>query len=115
MQELDRVFQRQDVLVLCGVDVIDQRGHRARLAGPRYAGDQNHTALGECDRLEHRWKPQLLKRGDLKRNNSHYDHEARPLLQDVYAEPPNSLRAPGAIVVLNLVDPGAVFLVRNKT
>ena len=49
VEKLDRILDREDVLVPRAVDVVEQRGERRRLAGAGRAGDEDETArlLGE--------------------------------------------------------------------
>lgn len=53
VDELDRVFHRQDVGLAVAVDVVDHGSERGALAGARGAGDEDETArlvAHACDR-----------------------------------------------------------------
>ena len=100
VQKLQRVLQRHNVLLLRGVDVVDHCRHGTRFSGPRRPGDEHHAALRASNSLEHVGQMQRLEGRHLKRNHTHDDHEARPLPQDVHAEPAHALCAPRAVVVL---------------
>jgi len=114
VQKLDRAFQRHDVPVHALVDVVDQRRHRARLAGARPPAHQHQPVVREGDALQRIGEPQLLQRRNLERDDAHHDHEARPLPQDVDAEAANARRAPRTVVVQYPVDSRPVVLVRDQ-
>ena len=54
MQELDRIFDRDDVGAAVLVDVLDHRRERRRLARAGHAGDEHQAARLHRDLLEHR-------------------------------------------------------------
>jgi hypothetical protein len=63
VDELDRVFDRDDVAVAVLVAVAEQRRHRRRLAAARRADEHHDPALGHDHVLQHRRQPQLLEHG----------------------------------------------------
>ena len=68
---LDRVLDREDVLVALGVDLVDHRGQRRRLAAAGRAGDQHEPArpIGQRRRAP-RGSPSSLERADLLRESA---------------------------------------------
>ena len=86
VQELDRVLDREDVLVARLVDLVDQRRERGRLAGAGRAGHEHDAArlLGE---LAHdRRQAELLDRHRLGRDQAERGAERAALEEGVDAE-----------------------------
>jgi hypothetical protein len=52
VDELDRVFERQDVLAIDAVDVIQHRPDRGALAAARDAGQQDHALFVVTELLD---------------------------------------------------------------
>ena len=61
VDELDRVFDGNDVAVAVAVAVIDQRRQRRRFAGAGAADEDDQTALGHRDVLEHGRQPEFVE------------------------------------------------------
>ena len=61
VDELDRVFDGEDVPALGCVLVVDHRGKRGRLAGAGRPGDQHHAPRGVGDILENLRGAQLFQ------------------------------------------------------
>ena len=87
MDELDRVFQRDDVLLLRRVDQIDHGGQRGRLARAGRPRHQDQAVLPERQRLHHLGETELLEGADLSRDDPEDGALAVPLVEDVDAEP----------------------------
>ena len=68
VQELDRVLDREDVLVPGVVDVVEQRGERRRLARAGRPGDEHEPARLVGELVEPRRDAELLERLDLVRD-----------------------------------------------
>ena len=60
VQKLDRVFDGDDVVGALGVDAVDHRRQRRRLARPGGTGDQHHAALLLADAIDHARQVQLV-------------------------------------------------------
>ena len=87
VHELDRILDRDDVVVAVPVDVVDHRAERRRLARAGRPGHE-HEALRQPAQLQDvRREAELLGGQDLARN--HAEDGARPLAihEDVGAEP----------------------------
>ena len=67
---LDRILDREDVIVALGVDLVDHRRQRRRLAAAGRAGDEHEAArpLGELG--EHRRQAELAEDADLLRESA---------------------------------------------
>ena len=97
VQELDRVLDREDVLVARLVDLVDQRGERGRLAGAGRAGHEHDAArlLGE---LAHdRRQAELLDRHRLGRDQAERGAERAALEEGVDAEAADAGDAVGEV------------------
>ena len=87
VHELDRVFDRDDVLVPVPVDVVHQRAQRRRLARAGRPGDQ-HQPLGQRAELQDvRRQVELLGRQDGRRDDAEHGAHALAVGKDVGAEP----------------------------
>ena len=58
---LDRILDREDVLVALGVDLVDHRRQRRRLAAAGRAGDEHEAARPLGERRQHRRQPELAE------------------------------------------------------
>ena len=65
---LDRILDGEDVLVALGVDLVDHRRERRRLAAAGRAGDEHEAARPVGQRGEHRRQAQLAEGADLLGN-----------------------------------------------
>ncbi len=79
VQELDRVLDREDVLVPRRVDPVEQRRERGRLARARRARDEDQAARLVGEVVEARRHPELLERLDLLRDQPEGGADARAL------------------------------------
>ena len=86
VQELDRVLDREDVLVPGVVDVVEQRGERRRLAGAGRAGDEHEAARLVRELVEASRDAELLERLDLVRDQPEGGADGRALKVGVDAE-----------------------------
>ena len=86
VQELDRVLDREDVLVALLVDPVDHRGERRRLTGPGRPGNEHEAARLVREVEQHRRQAELLELGDIRRNRPHDRANRRPLEERVHAE-----------------------------
>jgi hypothetical protein len=65
MHELDRVLNRDDVMVPRPVDVVDQRAQRGRLSRTRRPGDENESFVQMTELQQVLRKSQLFSRQNL--------------------------------------------------
>src|SRR5439155_710407 len=70
MHELDRVLDGQDVIVALGVDLVDHRRQRRRLAAAGRAGDEHQAARLLRERREHGRQAQIAERANLFRDDA---------------------------------------------
>ena len=70
VEELDRVFDRDDVLPARAVDVADQGGERRRLPRAGRPGDEEQSALLVAKALNAGRQPQLVEAGHLGRDHA---------------------------------------------
>ena len=87
MDELDRVFDGQNVRVLVFIDVIDHRRQRRRLAGTSWAGHQHDAARIFGDILEDFRTVQIFQGQDLRRNGSENRPRTTVLVEGIDPEP----------------------------
>jgi hypothetical protein len=86
VNELDRIFDRDDVVGAVLVDEVDHRRERCRLAGARRSG-HDHEALRQPAEIHARLRQsQLLGGDDLDRDLAHDAADAVPVLEHVHAE-----------------------------
>ena len=83
---LDRILDRQDVLVPLRVDLVEHRRQRRRLAAAGRAGDQHQPArpIGEVG--QHRRQAELAEGADLFRDQPVDRADRAALVEDVAAE-----------------------------
>ena len=61
---LDRILQRDDVLVPRVIDLVENRRQRRRLTGAGFAGDQHDALLQRREAAHHLREPQRVERRD---------------------------------------------------
>ena len=66
---LDRILDGEDVLAPLGVDLVDHRGQRRRLAAAGRTGDEHEAARPIGERRQHRRQPELVEALDLSRES----------------------------------------------
>ena len=86
VDKFDRILNGQDVGVIVGVDVIDHRRQRRRLARSGRAGHQNQPTRVAGDFLEEFGAAQILQRQDLGGNGPEHRRRAPVLIEGVDAE-----------------------------
>ena len=85
-ERIDGVLDRDDVLRVVGVDVVDHRRERRRLARAGGAGEQNQAALLVGDLVDDRGEQELRRGLDLKGNGAADDRNRAALNEGVDAE-----------------------------
>ena len=87
MQELDRIFDREDVLGARLVDQVDDRGQRRRLARSGRTGDE-HDAVLAAPRSRQATAGRFRSASDgiFVGDDAHHDREGAALAEDVDAE-----------------------------
>ena len=106
VQELDRILDRHDVLVLGPVDVVHHRRHGRALAAPAHAGHQHESPLRLGDLRQRLGQPEGLDGGNGERDDPHDDHEGGALAEHVDPETADAGHAPGTVEVPQAVDLG---------
>ncbi len=86
VQELDGVFDGDDVLVPLAVDLVEHRGQRRRLAGAGRAGDEDESARAVAELRDDRGQAQLVERLDLVRDGAEDRADRAALVEEVGAE-----------------------------
>ena len=86
MEELDRILDREDVLVPRLVDVVEQRGERRRLARAGRAGDEHEAARVVGEFVELRRHVELFEAADVGRDQPEGGRDALALEEHVDAE-----------------------------
>jgi hypothetical protein len=86
VDELDRVFHREDVAELGFVQVVDHRGQRGGLARARRAGHQHHATRLERELPENLRRIQLLERQNLGWNRPEHRTRAAVLIERIHPE-----------------------------
>ena len=76
MNVLDRVFDRDDLGPVVGVDQVDHGGERRALSAAGRAGHQRQAAPGEGDVVNHLRKVEGFDRGDVRADRPHGHAEA---------------------------------------
>ena len=87
------------------VDLVDHRGERRRLAGPRRTGDEHQTARALRQRGQHLRQTELLERLDLLGNDAVDGADGAPLVEHVGAEPRHALDAEREVELERLLEP----------
>ena len=104
VQVLDRIFDGEDVRVPLGVDLVDHRGQRRRLAAAGRAGDEHETARAFGELGDDAWQRELLEAADLL-GNLPVDRADRPLLvEEVAAEPGDAADAEREVELERLLE-----------
>ena len=86
--ELDRILEREDVLAVGAVDVVEHRPDRGALAGAGDPGQQHHPLVEHAEPLDALRQEEALEVGD-RVVDAAGDHAHRSLLgEQVDAEPP---------------------------
>ena len=88
MQDLDRVLDRDDVLLARAVDEVEHRRERGRLAGAGRAGDEHEPAVLAGEALHARRQAERLEARDLDRDDAERERDRAALAEAVDAEAP---------------------------
>src|SRR5690349_4670825 len=86
MRKLDGIFNRDDVVVLCFIDQIDDRGERGTFAAAGRAGNEHDPILQLDDVAQLRRQIEILKSRRPFRNHTHYDRMRSALFEYVDAK-----------------------------
>src|SRR5580704_19645945 len=93
MQELDRVLDRDHVLFVLVVDLVEHRGKRRRLTGTGRSRDEHEAAGFIAQTPHHRRQGQLVETLDFPRNRTEYSRDCAALMENVAAEACQALQA----------------------
>src|SRR5437660_4692892 len=93
MEELDRILDRDDVLVTLTVDLVDHRSQRRRFSGAGRAGHQDQSARSVANLFDDRRQSELFERQDLVRDLPVDGRCRSALIEDVGAESSQTLDA----------------------
>ncbi len=84
--EFDRIFDRQNMIRLILIDVVDHRGQRRRFTRPGRSGDEHDTARMHRNVLENRWRAQIVERQYFRRNRTKHSGRTAVLIEGVDAK-----------------------------
>ena len=87
VDELDRILDRDDVILARLVDVVDHRAQRRRLARAGRAGDEHQPLVQLAQLQDVRRQAELLGGQDLRRDDAEHRARALAIGEDVRAEP----------------------------
>src|SRR3954470_14480764 len=106
--ELDRIFDRDDVIRSRPVDVVDHRGERRRLAGAGRTGDEHETFLQRTE-IQDGWRElELLRRHDARWHLAKHRAHAASVEKHIRAETAEPFHLVGEIRIVTLVEFGKV-------
>src|SRR5690606_3399935 len=97
MEELDWIFDRDDVRLTTLVDVLQHRRHCGRLARSRYTGNENEAAWCERKLHEHGRQVQLVQSWHSVRHDTKSERKCAALQIHVHAEPADPWNAGGEV------------------
>ena len=83
VDELDGVFDRDDVILPVQVSVVDQRGERGRFAGTGRPGDEDQPFLEQRKTLQHRRQTEVVAGEHLARDEPEHGGDAVLLVEEV--------------------------------
>ncbi len=101
---LDRVFDRDDVLAPLGVDLVEHRGQRRRLAGARGTGHQHQPAGPFCQLRDDGRQPEFVELADPLRDEPVDGGHGAALVEHVAAEPADAADAEGEVQLHRLLE-----------
>src|SRR5690349_24650490 len=105
VNELDRIFDRDDMTFALAVDLVDHRGERRRLARAGRPGDEHETAWLLRHLRDHGRKTEVGEGADVERDLSNDHRHAAALLEAVPAEPREVLNAEREIQLVLHLEP----------
>src|SRR5690606_24060506 len=82
--EFDRVFDRDDVIFLCRINKINNRGERRRFTRTGRAGNEHEAVLQSSARTNRRRPVQILPVLHSRRNYALYDRLRSALFENIY-------------------------------
>ena len=97
MDELDGIFDGDDVLVALAVDLIEHGGQGGGFAGAGGTGDQDQTARTIAEFGDYGRKIELGEGFNLKGNDAEDGGDSSALIEDVGAEAGKTLESEGKI------------------
>jgi len=86
VQELNGVFDGDQVVGAIGVDAVDHRGQCGGLTGTGSSGNQHQPALFFANLADDRGEVQFLRGANFCRNDAQHHADVAALLKDVDAE-----------------------------
>src|SRR5687767_7843183 len=93
MKKLDRVLDRQDVVMAVDIDLIDHRGQRRRLSGSRGPGHE-YQASRLFTHVRHNGRqPKCVERFDLIRDRTKYRSNRTLLIEQIGTKARHTLKA----------------------
>src|SRR5262249_5638360 len=113
VHELDRVLQRDDVLLPRRVDQVDHRGQRGGLAGAGGAGDQDQPVLPQRQRLHDLREVELLEGADLGRDDAEDGPFPVSLVEDVDPEAGALAQLASEAEIASLLEQAALVVVEE--
>ncbi len=105
VDELDRIFDRDDVSLALAVDLVDHGRERGGLARTGGAGDQDQTARLFGHAGDDRRQSEVLEGADAEWNLANGHRDAAALLEAVSAEPGQVLNAEREIELVLHLEP----------
>ena len=87
VQKLDRIFDRQDVLVTISIDLVDHGRERRRLAGAGWASDKNQTARFFAELFDDRRQTEIFEGLNLIRDGAKDCTHSATLVEKIGAKP----------------------------
>ena len=104
MEDLDRILDRDDVLVACPVDVVEHRREGRRLARAGRARDEHEAAVLVREPLHARGHAELVEAGHFARNDAEGERGGAALPEHVDPEPGQPFGGVGDVEVARLVE-----------
>ncbi len=114
VQELDRVLDREDVLLALAVDHVQHRGQRGRLAGAGRAGDEDEAARLAGELLQDGGQVELLEGLDLLRDVAEGGADRAALEEAVDAEAGHVGDRVGEVELGVVLEPLALVVVEDR-
>ena len=114
VDELDRILDRDDVIVARLVDVVDHRAERRRLAGAGRSGHEHEPLVQLAELQDVRRQPELLRGQDLGRDDAEHRARALAIREHVGAEARQPDNLVGEVGVVPGVELRAVLLRHDR-
>ena len=113
VQELDRVLDRQDVVLVLAVDHVDHRRQGRRLARAGRAGDQDEAARFGAELAQHLRHPERVERGDVLRHQAEGGADRAALEEAVDAEAGDAGDRVGEVELFGVLEAFALVVVED--